>query len=64
MRGGVMNAQGFADALFDRMAATLWVIAVLSNLTVVHRMIYTWQECKKMEGATAPLGGAGGAACP
>jgi CDP-diacylglycerol--glycerol-3-phosphate 3-phosphatidyltransferase len=51
-------------ALFDRMAATLWVIAVLSNLTVVHRMIYTWQECKKMEGATAPLGGAGGAACP
>jgi CDP-diacylglycerol--glycerol-3-phosphate 3-phosphatidyltransferase len=41
-------------ALFDRMAATLWVIAVLSNLTVVHRMIYTWQECKKMEGAPAP----------
>jgi hypothetical protein len=27
---------------------------VLSNLTVVHRMIYTWQECKKMEGAPAP----------
>jgi CDP-diacylglycerol--glycerol-3-phosphate 3-phosphatidyltransferase len=41
-------------ALFDRMAATLWVIAVLSNLTVVHRMMYTWQECKKMEGAPAP----------
>jgi len=41
-------------ALFDRMAATLWVIAVLSNLTVVHRMIYTWQECKKLEGAPAP----------
>src|SRR5208337_823428 len=41
-------------ALFNRMAATLWVIAVLSNLTVVHRMIYTWQECKKMEGAPAP----------
>src|SRR5262244_1265550 len=36
-------------ALFDRMAPVLWVIAVLSNLTVVHRMIYTWQECKKME---------------
>jgi len=38
-------------ALFDRMAATLWVIAVLSNLTVVHRMIYTWQECKRLESA-------------
>jgi len=36
-------------ALFNRMAATLWVIAVLSNLTVVHRMIYTWQECKRLE---------------
>ena len=41
-------------ALFDRMAATLWVIAVLSNLTVVHRMIYTWQECKKLEAAPVP----------
>ena len=36
-------------ALFDRMAPVLWVIAVLSNLTVVHRMIYTWQECNRME---------------
>jgi len=36
-------------ALFNRMAAVLWVIAVLSNLTVVHRMIYTWQECKRLE---------------
>jgi CDP-diacylglycerol--glycerol-3-phosphate 3-phosphatidyltransferase len=36
-------------ALFDRMAAVLWVIAILSNLTVVHRMIYTWHECKRME---------------
>ena len=38
-------------ALFDRMAATLWVIAVLSNLTVLHRMIYTWQETKRLEDA-------------
>ena len=36
-------------ALFDRMAPVLWVIAILSNLTVVHRMIYTWQECKRLE---------------
>jgi len=38
-------------ALFDRMAAALWVIAVLSNLTVIHRMIYTWQECRRLEDA-------------
>jgi CDP-diacylglycerol---glycerol-3-phosphate 3-phosphatidyltransferase len=38
-------------ALFNRMAAVLWVIAVLSNLTVIHRMIYTWQECKRLEDA-------------
>jgi len=31
-------------ALFDRMAPVLWVIAVLANLTVAHRMIHTWRE--------------------
>src|SRR5580704_2984116 len=36
-------------ALFDRMAPVLWVIAVLSNLTVIHRMIYTYQECNRLE---------------
>jgi hypothetical protein len=29
----------------------LWVFAVLSNLTVIHRMIYTWQEAKHLEEA-------------
>jgi CDP-diacylglycerol--glycerol-3-phosphate 3-phosphatidyltransferase len=29
---------------FNRMAPVLWVIAVLSTLTVVHRVIYTRQE--------------------
>jgi CDP-diacylglycerol--glycerol-3-phosphate 3-phosphatidyltransferase len=38
-------------ALFNRIAPVLWVIAVLSNLTVVHRMIYTWQEAKRLEDA-------------
>ena len=33
------------------MAQVLWVIAVLSNLTVVHRMIFTWQEAKRLEEA-------------
>jgi CDP-diacylglycerol---glycerol-3-phosphate 3-phosphatidyltransferase len=40
-------------ALFGRMAQVLWVIAVLSNLTVVHRMMFTWQECKRAESASA-----------
>src|SRR2546428_4517082 len=38
-------------ALFDRMAPVLWVIAIYSNVTVVHRMIYTWQEAKRLEEA-------------
>src|SRR5579863_7220024 len=38
-------------ALFDRMAPVLWVIAVLGNLTVIHRMIFTWQEAKRLEEA-------------
>src|SRR5437868_11564602 len=35
-------------ALLDRMAAVLWVIAVLSNVTVIARMVYTWQEAKRL----------------
>jgi len=38
-------------ALFDRMAPVLWVLAVLGNLTVIHRMIFTWQEAKRLEEA-------------
>ena len=36
---------------FDRMAPVLWVIAVLSNVTVIARMIYTWQEARQLEEA-------------
>jgi CDP-diacylglycerol---glycerol-3-phosphate 3-phosphatidyltransferase len=38
-------------ALFNHMAPVLWVIAVLGNLTVVHRMMYTYQEAKRLEDA-------------
>jgi CDP-diacylglycerol---glycerol-3-phosphate 3-phosphatidyltransferase len=38
-------------ALFDRMAPVLWVIAVLSNITVAHRMFFTWQESHRLEEA-------------
>ena len=37
--------------LADRMAPVLWVIAVLSNITVIHRMIYTWQQARHLEEA-------------
>lgn len=38
-------------ALFDRMAPVLWLIAVLGNLTVIHRMVFTYQEAKRLEEA-------------
>ena len=38
-------------AMFDRMAPVLWVIAILGNLTVIHRMIFTYQEAKRLEDA-------------
>ena len=34
-------------ALFDRMAPVLWLIAVLSNVTVIHRILYTRQVTRK-----------------
>jgi CDP-diacylglycerol--glycerol-3-phosphate 3-phosphatidyltransferase len=36
-------------ALFNRMAPVLWVIAVLSNITVIHRIVYTWQQTRTPE---------------
>src|SRR3954466_2420976 len=36
-------------ALFNRMAPVLWVIAVLSNITVAHRIYYTWQRTRSEE---------------
>ena len=36
-------------AFFDRMAPVLWVIAVLGNLTVIHRIYYTWRETQRIE---------------
>ena len=32
--------------LFNRMGAVLWVIAVVSTITVIHRIVYTWQETR------------------
>ena len=38
-------------ALFNRMAQILWVMAILSNITVFSRMLYTWQETRDLEAA-------------
>jgi CDP-diacylglycerol---glycerol-3-phosphate 3-phosphatidyltransferase len=37
---------------FKRMAPVLWVIGVLSTLTVIYRVVYTWQELQ--DGHTLP----------
>jgi CDP-diacylglycerol--glycerol-3-phosphate 3-phosphatidyltransferase len=36
-------------ALSNHMAPVLWVIAVLSNITVVHRIMYTYQRTKAVD---------------
>jgi CDP-diacylglycerol--glycerol-3-phosphate 3-phosphatidyltransferase len=38
-------------ALVNRMAQVLWIIAVLSNWTVISRMLYTWYEAERLESA-------------
>ena len=38
--------------LFNRMAPALWVIAIVATLTVIHRIVHTWQETKA--GRTLP----------
>jgi CDP-diacylglycerol--glycerol-3-phosphate 3-phosphatidyltransferase len=37
---------------FNRMASALWVISVVGTITVIHRIVYTWQETKA--GRTLP----------
>jgi|SRR6516162_2251755 CDP-diacylglycerol--glycerol-3-phosphate 3-phosphatidyltransferase len=39
-------------ALADRMAAALWVMAILSNWTVSQRIWYTWRELSEIERRT------------
>ena len=38
--------------LFNRMGPVLWVVAVVSTITVIHRIVYTWQETRA--GRTLP----------
>ena len=41
--------------LFDRMAAVLWVMAFLSNLTVVQRIVHTWNQSREADQALEAL---------
>jgi CDP-diacylglycerol--glycerol-3-phosphate 3-phosphatidyltransferase len=45
-------------ALFNRMAPVLWVIAVLSNITVVHRILYTYQQTRERDAEALKLAAA------
>jgi len=36
-------------ALTDRMAPVLWVITVFSQLTVIHRIVFTYQQTRRVE---------------
>jgi len=38
-------------ALFNRMAPVLWIIAVLSNITVIHRIHFTLRATRKLDAA-------------
>src|ERR1700733_10890496 len=35
-------------ALANRMAPVLWVIAIFSNITVISRFVFTWEETKRI----------------
>jgi CDP-diacylglycerol--glycerol-3-phosphate 3-phosphatidyltransferase len=37
-----------AGALFNSMEIVLWLLAVFTHLTVLHRIYYTWQQAPKM----------------
>ena len=47
-----IGAVEFPGGVFQRMAPVLWVIASVSTLTVIHRVVYTWQELRA--GRTLP----------
>jgi len=40
--------------LFNRLAPVLWVIALLTTVTVIHRIAFTWQETRAGRVITAP----------
>jgi CDP-diacylglycerol--glycerol-3-phosphate 3-phosphatidyltransferase len=46
-----------AGALLNKMVAVLWIVAVLSNITAVQRIVYTYVELKRgWSNVFTPLG--------
>jgi len=46
-----------AGAIFNKMVAVLWIVALLSNLTAVQRIVYTYVELKRgWSNVFTPLG--------
>jgi CDP-diacylglycerol---glycerol-3-phosphate 3-phosphatidyltransferase len=43
-------------ALFNVMAPVLWVIAVLSTITVIHRIQYTWERTQGVDAVSTSAG--------
>ncbi len=41
-------------ALFNRMAPVLWILAVLSTITVIHRTQHTWRQTQLIEASVDP----------
>jgi CDP-diacylglycerol--glycerol-3-phosphate 3-phosphatidyltransferase len=39
-----------AQLLFNKMRAVMWIMAVLSHWTVIHRVYHTWREFHRVEG--------------
>ncbi|HUU12235.1 MAG TPA: CDP-alcohol phosphatidyltransferase family protein [Terriglobia bacterium] len=44
-------------AVLDRMAPVMWIIAVLSTWTVIHRVVYTLQESRRLVLSSQPQHG-------
>jgi CDP-diacylglycerol--glycerol-3-phosphate 3-phosphatidyltransferase len=43
-----------AGAILNRMVAVLWIIALLSNVTAIQRVVYTYVELKRGWGNAPP----------
>ena len=51
---GISAGARHATHLFNRMTPALWVIAVISTLTVIHRIQFTWQQTHQIEPSAQP----------
>ena len=50
--------------LFNKMAPVLWIMAVMSNLTVTHRIFQTWNQTSKVTSLQNPANSLGSEVSP